>query len=126
MSDYDNTFWYLVGQNSNDPGGPSGGGRGPGCFVWSLILFVCVFLPLWFLVSLNLSDGMLIVVVATAAYLLWRYATKDQKKREEQKKQEQARLEQQKLDWEKQKQEKLDLEKQEKEQKEQQEDPELM
>ena len=123
MSDYDNTFWYLVGQNSNDPGGPSGGGRGPGCFVIAVLFLVIVLPPVWIMAKLNLGPGTQALIYATAAYLLWRYATKDQKKREEQKKQEQARLEQQKLDWEKQKQEKLDREKQEKEQ---EEDPELM
>ena len=128
MSDYDKTFWYLVGQNSNEPRGLSGGGGGPGCFVTSLIYFVGIFLPLWFLAALNLSNGMLILVVGTATYLLWRYAKNDQKKKEAQAKQEQEKLEQQKRDWEKQKQEKLDQEKldQEKLEKEKQEDPELM
>ncbi|MCE5196948.1 MAG: hypothetical protein LLG09_07460 [Negativicutes bacterium] len=123
MSDYDKTFWYLVGQNSNEPSGPSGGGRGPGCFVTSLLFLVIVIPPLWIILELNPGPGTQALIFGTATYLLWRYAMYDQKKREEQKKQEQAKREQEKRDWEQKKQEKLDREKQEQEQ---QEDPELM
>lgn len=122
MSDYDKTFWYLVGQNSNEPRGPSGGGSGNGCLLYFL-LFLFFFIPGWIMVAFDAGAWLFILILGIMTYLLWLSIKNDQKKKEEQAKQEQEKLEQQKRDWEKQKQEKLDQEKQEKEK---QEDPELM
>jgi len=108
MGNFDKTFWYLVGQNSNEPRGPSSGGGDPGCLALFLAFFVFFFIPGWIMVTFNAGSWLFILVLGIMILLLWRSVKNNQKKKLEQEKLEQEKHEQEKLNQEKLEQEKQD------------------